>query len=408
MISRRDFLKAWSLYSLSPAVPCFLARTARAATPTPDGRVLVVIDLAGGNDGINTLVPFTDDGYSKYRKTLRLPKDRLLRLNDRIGLHPSLSNFNKLLQDGRLAIVQGVGYPLPNTSHAGSTTIWQTARFSKQDQQEGFGWIGRALSESQQALPGLPSSFFIGTEPLPIALRGRNSSASAINDLEDYDAKTPELLQQAIAGPETNDELAAFMRRCLLDGYQTADCLREANRGKRTDVVYPDTELAGRLGLIAQVLKSGLGTRIFYTTHAGTGPAPGGYDTHARQLPQHALLLEELDNALRAFLDDLALAKIAERVAVLIFSEFGRRVAENGSGGTDHGTAGPVFVAGTCVRAKLFGEPPSLLDLDDGNLKMGTDFRQVYATILEDWLCLPTKTALGGTFEKLPLFRDHP
>jgi uncharacterized protein (DUF1501 family) len=407
MFSRRDFLKSSPLLSLSPVVPSFLASTARAAAPTPDSRVLVVIDLDGGNDGINTVVPFADEGYAKNRRTLRLPKDRILKVNDRIGLHPSLSDFDKLLQSDRLAIVQGVGYPNPNGSHGESYMIWQTAQFTEQEQREGYGWLGRALSESERPSSGGPASLSIGTESPPTALRGKKTTVSALNDFEDFAASTSEGFQRASTGPDSKDDLAGFVRRSLLDGYLTADSLREASRGKRTDVVYPQTELARRLGLIASALKAELGTRIFYTNQSRTGVTPGGYDTHATQLPAHALLLSELGGALRAFLDDLAAAKIAERVAVLIFSEFGRRVAENGSGGTDHGTAGPVFLAGAGLKGRLFGEQPSLLDLDNGNLKMTTDFRQVYADILEDWLDLPAKTALGGKFKKLELFRPR-
>jgi uncharacterized protein (DUF1501 family) len=409
MFSRRAFLKTSPLLSLSPLVPGFLARTARAATPEPDGRVLVVIDLAGGNDGINTVVPFADEGYAKHRKVLRLSKDRLIKVNDRAGLHPSLGDFGKLLEDGRLAVVQGVGYPEPSASHAGSATVWRTARFIKEEQQEGHGWLGRAFSQAAAAASGSPTSFSIGTEPVPVALRGRGAVASALNDFEDYTATAQAKLRAAIGGPATNDDLTAYVRRGLLDGYRTADGLREAGRGQKADIVYPETELARRLELVARVLKAGLGTRAFYTTQASSGPTPGGYDTHTYQLPSHALLLNELGGALRAFLDDLAAAKIAERIAVLVFSEFGRRAAENGSGGavgTDHGTAGPVFLAGPGVRAGVVGEAPRLTDLDaNGNLKTGIDFRRVYATVLEDWLGLPARAALGGVFEKLPLIR---
>jgi uncharacterized protein (DUF1501 family) len=407
MLSRRAFLTSSSLLSLSPIVPGFLAQTARAARPALDARVLVVLDLVGGNDGINTVVPFADEGYAKHRKALRLPKDRLIKVNDRVGLHPSLRDFGKLLEDGRLAIVQGVGSPNPSGSHDGSAMIWQTARFTQDEQKEGHGWLGRALSQSAPGSSGAPASFSVGTEPLPIALRGRDTVVSALNDVEDY-AATPHDLRRAIAGPETKEDLAAYVRRSLLDGYLTADSLREANRGQRAGLAYPQTELARRLRLVAQALKAGLPTRVFYTTQAATGRTPGGYDTHNRQLPTHALLLGELAGAVRAFLDDLAAAKLVDRVMVLAFSEFGRRVQENGSTGTDHGTAGPVLLAGPGARAGLVGETPRLLDLDaNGNLKMGIDFRRVYATVLEDWLGLPVKAALGGRFEKLPLFRER-
>jgi uncharacterized protein (DUF1501 family) len=391
-------------------VPGFLTRTALAARPQTDARVLVVIDLAGGNDGINTVVPFADEGYARNRKALRLEKNRLIRLNDRVGLHPSLGDFGKLLEGGRLAVVQGVGYPNPNTSHGESATIWQTARFTAAEQKEGHGWLGRALGQGPAPL-GAPVAFSIGTEPVPVALRGRRTAVSALDDLADYPAPAPKELRGAVVGPEPKNELAADVRQSLLDGYRTAEGLQEARRRRRAGVVYPETELARRLELIARVLEAGSGARVFYTTQAATGPTPGGYDTHAHQLPAHARLLGELAGALRAFLDDLAAARIADRVVVLVFSEFGRRVAENGSdgsAGTDHGTAGPVFLAGPSVRAGVIGETPRLLDLDRyGNLKMGIDFRGVYAAVLEDWLGLAPESALAGRFEKLRLFRGQ-
>jgi uncharacterized protein (DUF1501 family) len=403
LFSRRRFLKSSSLVALAPTVPAFLVQSLSAATPSADGRALVIIDLVGGNDGINTVVPFADEGYFKYRNALRLAKDRLIKVNDHIGLHPSLGDFGKLLEDGRLTIVQGVGYPNPSGSHDDSAATWQTARFTKEEQHDGHGWLGRSLSGKAPA-SGAPASFSIGTQPIPAALRGRATAVSALNELQDF-AAAPAALRGAITSNQANNDLAEDVRRILHDGYQTADSLRDVG-GKQDNARYPQTELARRLRLIAGLIKAGLGTRAFYTTQAAAGATPGGYDTHAHQLPTHALLLRELAGALRAFLDDLAQSKLADRVAVLLFSEFGRRVQENRSGGTDHGAAAPVFLAGPGVRAGLIGETPKLLDLDEnGNLKMGIDFRRVYATILEDWLELPSRDALGGKFEKLALFR---
>jgi uncharacterized protein (DUF1501 family) len=403
MISRRHFLQTSSLLALAPTVPVFLAQTARGAAPRRDGRVLVVVELTGGNDGINTLVPFKDEGYAKHRRALRLPKDNLVKINDEVGLHPALTDAGKLLQSNRLAIIQGVGYPNPSRSHARSMSIWQSARLDATSNElspgelTGFGWLGRALDESPRPYVGSPASVFLSGQSAPVALRGRRSMASALAQLDDFATPPEGATRQVIAGPEPSDDLTAFVRRSLLDGYTTADWLKEVGRVKDTGVNYPPTALARHLRLIARLLKSGLGAPVFYT-------AQGGYDTHAGQLFTHNGLLGELSGALKAFLDDLAAAKIAERVLVLCFSEFGRRVAENGSAGTDHGTAGPVFLAGPRVKAGLIGKTPSLLDLEDGDLKMGVDFRRVYATLLEDWLGLPAKTALAGTFERLPLF----
>jgi uncharacterized protein (DUF1501 family) len=399
MVSRRTFLQASTLLALAPTVPGFLARTARAAEPDRDGRILVVVQLDGGNDGINTIVPFADDGYAKHRKALRLSRETLLKVNDKVGLHPSLTGAGKLLESGRLAVVQGVGYPNPNRSHFESMAIWHSARLDA-DERHGLGWLGRALDDRKQREPGTPDSVCVGGAQLPAALRGRKCVASSLTRPEDF-VLAPEVKAKPGADAAAQDDLAAFVRRASLDAYTTADRMAEIVRGKE-GAGYPSTELAGGLRLVARLIKGGAGTRVYYARQSG-------YDTHSAQLGTHANLLGELGGALRAFLDDLAAAKLAERVAVLAFSEFGRTVQENGSAGTDHGTAGPVLLAGPAVAAGLVGDTPSLLELDakHGDLKVGLDFRRVYATILEDWLGLPVRSALGGAFERLPLFR-HP
>jgi uncharacterized protein (DUF1501 family) len=240
---------------------------------------------------------------------------------------------------------------------------------------------------------------FVGGAQLPGALRGRRCVASALTRPEDF-ILAPEVKAKPGADGAAKDDLAAFVRRASLDAYTTADRMAEFVRARDDGAGYPATELAGELRLMARLIKADVGTRVYYTRQSG-------YDTHSAQLGTHATLLGELAGAMQAFLDDLAAAKLADRVVLLTFSEFGRSVKENGSAGTDHGTAGPVLVAGRPVKPGLVGKTPSLLELDakHGDLKMGLDFRQVYATVLEDWLGLPAKTALGGTFERLPLFR---
>ncbi len=397
MITRRDILRSFPLISLSASVPGFLARTARAARPEKDGRVLVVIQLDGGNDGVNTVVPFQDEGYARYRKVLRLPTDRLLRIAGGVGLHPAMGGAAKLLESGRLAIVQGVGYPNPNRSHFASMAIWHTARLDP-DERTGWGWLGRGLDSSGEKA-GQPSALFIGSGTPPVALRGRRSATASLERIEDFtlDA-TISAGAPPFAGPARRTISPPLyagrpsMRTPPPTGW------RRSNVPRNSDVRYPETELGEKLALVAQLLKGGLMARVFYAGQAS-------YDTHAGQAPAHARLLSELAGGLLAFLDDLAAAKLADRVAVLCFSEFGRRVAENGSGGTDHGTAGPVFLAGPGVKAGLIGTTPSLLDLQDGDLKMAIDFRRVYAAALESWLGIPAKSALGGDFDPVPLFR---
>jgi uncharacterized protein (DUF1501 family) len=394
MLTRRDFLKTSSLLALAPTVPGFLARAGHAAQPQRDGRVLVVIQLDGGNDGINTVVPFADEGYARHRKALRLEKKNILKINDRVGLHPAMTGAAKLLETGRLAIVQGVGYPNPNRSHFESMAIWHSARLDPEER-TGLGWLGRALDDGPKGTGG-PGGLLIGTGQPPVALRGRRAVASALGSLDDLAVALP--MSRPKPAADAGEDLAAFLQRSTLDAYATADQLKEVSRSTPVGPGYPDTGLGRKLRLVSQLLKTGVGTRIFYTVQAS-------YDTHAVQLPTHFELLGELSGAMRAFLDDLAAAKVADRVAVLCFSEFGRRVAENGSAGTDHGTAGPVFLAGPGVKAGLVGPTPSLTDLEAGDLKTRLDFRRVYATVLEGWLGLPAKTALAGTFEPLPLFR---
>ncbi len=388
--SRRDFLRALPLISLAPTVPGFIARAARASSPERDGRVLVVIQLDGGNDGLNTVVPFGDEGYARNRKALKLATDRLIKVSDGIGLHPAMGEAGKLLESGRLAIVPGVGYPNPNRSHFESMAIWQSARLDPEEH-AGPGWIGRGLDSIDKG-----ASTFVGSGSIPGALRGRRSIASGLERIDDL------TFDRSIARPDGSagegDDLAAFVKRSTLDAYASSDRLAEVARDKAASARYPGTGLGERLKLVARLLKGGYASRVFYTSQ-------GGYDTHQQQANQHFGLLNELSGAIKAFLDDLAAAKLADRVLVLCFSEFGRRVPENASAGTDHGAAGPVLLAGPGVKPGLLGAYPSLTDLDNGDLKPIVDFRRVYATLLEGWLSLPSEAALGGRFEPLPLLR---
>jgi uncharacterized protein (DUF1501 family) len=405
MITRRDLLKTSlrtsSLVAMAPTVPGFLARTARAMAPERDGRVLVVIELNGGNDGINTVVPFRDAGYQQHRMVLRLPADRLIKIDGQTALHPSMREAARLWESGRLTIVQGVGYPNPSRSHFESLAVWHSARLGPKED-AGLGWIGRGLDVCPPPRGGAPAGLYLGAGALPAALRGRKSVASVMTRPEDF-ALDPAVRPEPAARREATGpagDTAEFVRRSTLDAYAAAALMAEVLRGKESPGGYPAGELAERLRHVARLIKAGLGTRAYYVVQPG-------YDTHSGQLGAHAALVSELSGALRAFLDDLAAASVADRVAVLGFSEFGRRVEESGSAGTDRGSAGPVFLAGPGVRAGLVGMAPSLSDLDDnGDLKVAVDFRRVYAAVLGEWLGLPCEEVLGGTFEPLALFRS--
>jgi uncharacterized protein (DUF1501 family) len=411
LASRRCFLKSAALVTLSPSVPGFLVRTSRAAVARRDQRLLVVIQLTGGNDGINTVVPYADEGYARHRKVLRLPAKELLRVDDRLGLHPAMGELARLLEHGRLAIIQGVGYPNPNRSHFESMAYWHTARFDRRTDGSGsdlgtsnaLGWLGRALDALSLPSDKAPAAVFIGLKSPPLAVRGARATAASFNGLEELRLPPgvgPVLVK---AGHHPEGDVEAFVRRSLVDAYSTAEGLGESARARARDASYPQSWLAHQLRLVGRLIKADFGARVYYVEHGDGG---GNYDTHSGQLPHHARMLLELSEAMGAFQSDLDASGLSDRVATLVFSEFGRRVAENASHGTDHGTAAPVFIAGTAVRAGLVGTTPSLTDLEEGDLKTHLDFRRVYATVLKKWLALPSEDALGGAFEPLALFRD--
>lgn len=398
MFTRRQFLKAGSLVSLSPLVPTVWARTARAAVAAPDSKVLVVVQLDGGNDGLNTVIPFTDDAYHRARNKLRLDPVKLHKLDDRLALNESMRAAKEVFDDGRLAIVQGVGYPNPDRSHFRSMRIWQTASFDDAAHNQ-YGWMGRALDGSRIEGGNEASAIYVGQEEVPVAMWGRRSVATAISRADDLKLLLPAARASAVNVPSAvpADSLQQFVTQQMLGAYTAAERF-ESRAATASPVSYPDSQLAPRLKLIAQLLRSGSSARVYYTQQSG-------YDTHAAQLYTHASLLRELAGALKAFAEDLREAGLDQRVVVLAFSEFGRRVAENASAGTDHGVAGPVFLAGTPVRGGLHGAPPNLTDLDAGDIKMTTDFRQVYATLLDEWLQIPSIGILGEEFTSLPLLR---
>jgi uncharacterized protein (DUF1501 family) len=401
MFSRREFLRTGlrtsALVALAPTVPAFLARTARAVGPARDSRILVVIQLDGGNDGINTVVPFADAGYAKCRKVLRLPADQLLKIDTETGLHPEMVDAAKLLESGRLAIVQGVGYPNPNRSHFKSMAIWHSAnvnlsRVDVDDRASNatFGWLGQALDDGRKPPDGSAGALFVGSGPLPAALRSRHSITSAITRPEDSVLALKGSTGSAAREAASGDDLARFVRRSTLDAYATSERMAQVLRAEDKGASYPTTELAGQLRIIARLIKGGGGTRVFYASQ-------GSYDTHTLQHVYHGDLLKEFAGAVRALLDDLKAAGVADRVLVLCFSEFGRRVQENGSQGTDHGAGGAGLVMGTRTAGGMVGEWPGLTNLDsDGNLLFSVDFRAVYSSLLEQWFGHDAASVIPG------------
>ena len=410
---RRDFLRsslaASTLVSMGATiVPSFLSRSALAAGagPAVSDRVLVVVQLLGGNDGLNTVVPFGMDGYSRHRRALRINANLVQKVTKEIGLHPSMGGMAKLLEDGRLAVVQGVGYPNPDRSHFRSMEIWESARLDPA--QLDTGWLGRALDLSPSRPGEDVKALNVGGRALPLALRSKRTETPSLESLEQYRLQLAgstgekrsarDALDQIARLDRGDDPLLGFVRRSTLTAYDSSKRLEQVIKPSTTPTKYPNFPLARRLELIAQVVKAGFGTRIFYT-------ALDGFDTHANQVGTHAALLTELSDSVAAFHKDLASAGQADRVALLAFSEFGRRVAENGGQGTDHGAAAPLFVVGPVAKKGLVGDHPSLESLDDGDLKHHTDFRRVYASLLENWLGIPAEPVVGPGQVPLDLFR---
>ena len=402
--SRREFLEQMSgAFAAGVCFPGLSRRSVFAGADDGQGdRVLVVIELSGGNDGLNTVVPFREDAYYRARPQLGIKDGKLVKLDDKLGLHPELSPLKTLWDAGQLAVVNGVGYPHPNRSHFESMDIWHTG-----DPGQGArraGWLGRYL-EARSVAEGVdPRGMNVGGD-LPLAMRAEHLAVPSLSGLDSLVLRTdPRSGQDAALEVETMRTLAglerpgeaetlAFLRRTLAGACAEADRLKQAAQTYQAAVSY-EGGLGQKLALIARMIDGAFPARVFYT-------ATGGYDTHAGQEVSHNQLHRSLARALADFWKDLTAHKHHERVAVMVFSEFGRRVEENGSRGTDHGTAGPVLVAGGKVRGGLHGAYPSLTDLDAGDLKFTTDFRAIQRSLLEHWL---GHTATTATVPALPLF----
>lgn len=408
--TRRQFLRtalgSSTLLSAGLSVPEFLARGARAAAfqeRDPTGNVLVVVQLSGGNDGLNTVIPYADDGYARNRIALRIPAEVVLTVDAHVGLHPQMKGLSRLLEAGRLAIVQGVGYPNPDRSHFRSMDIWQSARPEVEDTSS--GWLGRCIDHAPRDAGQDVPALHLGPNPLPLALASRTTPVPSVHSLESFRLRTVggalplATLRMLAEVPRPESPPLDFIRRSILNAYASSEQVAEALDENTSPVAYPGFGLAQKLKPIAQLIDAGLGTRIYYVSL-------DGFDTHANQADAHAALLAELSESVWAFVDDLAHRGHLDRVLVMTFSEFGRRVRENASQGTDHGTAAPLFLAGGRVATGTVGEHPRLEDLDqEGDMKFHIDFRRVYATLLDDWLGCPSEVVLAQRFETLPLLR---
>ncbi len=404
MTSRRQFIQAAfgssALVSLSQGVPAVLLGASARAQGRGGETILIVIELGGGNDGLNTVIPHGDEAYYENRFTLAIPRNEVSRIDDSVGLHPALGGFSQLLDDQQLTIVQGVGYPNPNRSHFESMDLWHTAH--RIDESSQLGWIGRCI-DSDRSLQGELPAIHYGGGKQPLALGTRSRPVPSIASLDQFrfrgngPRQFSSTVQRDLNVPRSpENRLLGFIHESAQVALRTSERLENVIDAKAS-ADYPNTQLGRKLGAVGQLIDSGLPTRIYYVTH-------DGFDTHSNQAEAHAGLLRELAGATAALMQDLDKRGHADRTAIMTFSEFGRRVRENASRGTDHGTAAPLFLAGGRVKSGLANPHPSLADLDQGDLKFTVDYRQVYATVLEDWLGIESVPVLGRSFEKLDLF----
>lgn len=385
--------------------PRAVTQPALARPAAETGRALVVLEMFGGNDGLSTLVPHQDDAYHRARPTLRFRPEETLRVTDERGLHPTLENLHRLYHAGRLAAVEGVGFPAPVYSHFRSQEIWHTAR--REGRASGPGWLARVREGAWGDDPDRMLAVHIGGD-MPYSMWSERHPAISFrvaSDLEWLGTPEQQLAFRRVAAEECTElartereRMLEELRARLRDSQIAAARLAEITESYRPRSEYPPEPFAAALRSVAALLDSDARTRIYSVVLSN-------FDTHgAVQRTKHARLLAQLDRALGAFFADLQGTAAEQRVLVLCWSEFGRRVAENVSHGTDHGAAGPALLLGAGVRGGLHGQHPSVSDVDgDGNLVHTTDFRRVYATCLERWLGVPATDVLGGRYAPLPI-----
>jgi len=390
-------------------LPLILSRTSAALSAQAlqgtsvekhPNRILVVIELSGGNDGLNTVVPFGDPAYYRARPKIGIIEREVIKVADGFGFHPSMVGFERLYKDGRLAVVHGCGYDHPSLSHFSSMGFWHTG---VPNGGEPLGWLGRLADATY---PATSKNVIVNLgNSQSLAVRGQQHSPLVFDDPGRFRRDGTDEEKHALAmlseSRTTSNATLDFLANTAKNATESSDFVRRASTSYRTPVDYGQGGgLAGNLRRVAALIAAEMPTRLYYVTYQGNS-----FDTHVQQADLHTRLLMYTADAVRGFMDDVARLGRGDDVAVMIFTEFGRRVEENGSLGTDHGTATPMFLAGKGVKGGFFGQHPSLTDLDDGNMKMTTDFRRVYATAIKEWLGYDqTQAVLKGTFAPMGVF----
>lgn len=393
-MKRRNFIKSSVVASTSLMMPAFLKSVTPNHMSSRSGKILVVIQLSGGNDGLNTIIPFENDIYYNMRPTVAIPKTEVLGISDELGFHPSLAPLRDLYNNGELSIINSVGYPNPDRSHFRSMDIWQTA--SASNEYLSTGWLGRYLDSECEGYPVYHALEV--DEGLSLALKGAHRSGFAMdNPNRIKQAANYHYLKRARQQTQASEENISYLYKTLTDTQESADYLFEQSKVHKSKITYPNTKLAKDLKQIAELITADTATQIYYVSL-------GGFDTHAAQKGKQQRLLKQYAEAVKAFTDDLKSNDLFDDAVIMTFSEFGRRVKQNAGGGTDHGTANNVFMmGGKLKKAGFYNAAPNLSNLQNDDLIYEIDFRQIYVDLLGNWLEADADKVLKGQFKGLKL-----
>lgn len=402
--TRRDFLRSSAIIAVGVASPPWLAKIAKAdvlqiakGNKIDPDNVLVVCQLSGGNDGLNTVVPWTDSRYYAARPVLGIKEDQVLKVSESLGFHPSMAGVQDLFKANKLAIVQNVGYPNPNRSHFRSMEIWQTAN---PDNIEAYGWLGKYLDSQVSKGSANPVMALNFGRQSNLSLKGKVASVPCFASLADVRSLTGDMdderMLREIQGTGGGAD-AETIRKANLTALDAMAELKKAMDSYQSKFTYGNDQFGQGFRQVAQIIATLPKTRVIYFS-------AGGFDTHSQQANAHSNLMGTFSAALKSFMDEMEAIGKSKKVTVLVFSEFGRRVNENASQGTDHGAAAPMFVAGGLIKGGFYGSNPDLTNLDRGDVKWQTDFRQVYASVIDRWMGGDSASIFGRKFDHVDIF----
>ena len=397
IIKRKEFIQAGSLATASLLVPKFLKAFEVPYRVPAGNRVVVILQLSGGNDGLNTVIPVRNDLYYKARPRLGIERNNALSLTDEVGLNPALTGFKELYDDGSLAILNNVGYPNPDRSHFRSMDIWHTA--SQSNEYWNTGWLGRYLDAQCKGCDH-PTQAIEIDDVLSLSLKGEHIKGLAVKDPRRLYGTANEkffreVMKNSKKAGDDSEKPVDYLYKTMAETLSSADYIFKQSRLHPSSADYPKTDLGNSMKTIASLIYSEINTRVYYVSL-------GSFDTHINQEPQQQRLFKEMNDAIKAFVKDLKLNGRFDDVMLFTFSEFGRRVSQNASGGTDHGTANNMFFISGGLRQKgVLNAMPDLGDLDEGDLKYNVDFKSAYATVLNKWLGADDKAILTKKYEHL-------